>query len=156
MTEQLDLHGSQRRDAHRLLQAGGLLFLLGLLVGFAVPRVVVPRLGLSTHLLGMMQGTFLLVAGLLWPKLSLSRSTSRIGHVVAIYGCLAPWTANLLGALWGAGNTMLPMAAEGARGSSLQEGTIRVLLVSGALCLVSMAILILWGLRTPGPTEPRE
>jgi hydroxylaminobenzene mutase len=155
MTESLDVRDEQRRDAHRLLQVGGLLFLLGLLVGLAVPRLAVPRLALSTHLLGVMQGTFLLVAGLLWPRLRLARMASRIGHGLAIYGCLAAWTANLLGAIWGAGNTMLPIAAGAAHGSSFQEGTIRILLVSAALCLVSVALLILWGLRAPPRVEPR-
>jgi (hydroxyamino)benzene mutase len=154
MAERLGIADGQGRDAHRLLQVGGLLFLLGLLVGFAVPRMTVPRLGLSTHLLGITQGTLLLVVGLVWPRLSLSQSASRVGHGLAIYGCLAPWTANLLGAVWGAGNSMLPLAAGAARGSPFQEGTIRVLLVSGALCLVSTAILVLWGLRTSRRIAP--
>jgi hydroxylaminobenzene mutase len=149
MNEPLDVPEGQRRDAHRLLQAGGLLFLLGLVVGLGVPAFTVPRLALSTHLLGIMQGTFLLVAGLLWPKLRLTRSSSGTGHVLAIYGCLAAWTANLLGAIWGAGNSMLPMAAGAARGSSFQEGAIRALLMSAALSLIAVAVLVLWGLRTP-------
>lgn len=143
----LDTFDGLRRDGHRLLQVGALLFLLGLLMGLGVPRFTVPRLALSTHLLGIMQGTFLMVAGLLWPKLTLTRSASRVGSGLGTYGCLAAWTANLLGAVWGAGNTMLPMAAGGARGSAFQEGAIRVLLVSAALSLVAVAILILWGLR---------
>jgi (hydroxyamino)benzene mutase len=149
MNEPLDIPEGRRREGHRLLQVGGLLFFLGLLVGLAVPRFTVPRLGLSTHLLGITQGTFLLAGGLLWPKLRVTQSASRIGHVLAIYGCLAAWTANLLGAIWGAGNTMLPMAAGSAHGSSLQEGAIRVLLMSAALSLITMAALVLWGLRTP-------
>jgi hydroxylaminobenzene mutase len=149
MTEEPDIPEGLRRDGHRLLQAGGLLFLLGLLVGLGVPRFTVPRLGLSTHLLGIMQGTFLMVGGLLWPKLRFPRAVSRIGHSLAIYGCLAAWTANLLGAVWGAGSFMLPLAAGGARGGPFQEGIIRVLLMSAALSLVTVAILILWGLRTP-------
>lgn len=138
-----------RRDGHRLLQVGGLLFLLGLLVGLAVPGFAVPRLALSTHLLGMTQGTFLLAAGLVWPKLRLTRPMSRIGCGLATYGCLAPWTANLCGALWGAGASMMPIAAGSARGTGFQEGVIRVLLVSGAVSLVATATLVLWGLRTP-------
>jgi (hydroxyamino)benzene mutase len=147
MNESLDIPEGLRRDGHRLLQAGSLLFLFGLLVGLGVPRFTVPRLGLSTHLLGIMQGTFLIVGGLLWPNLRFTRSVSRIGHGLAIYGCLAAWTANLLGAVWGAGNSMLPMAAGAARGGPFQEGAIRVLLVSAALALITVAILILWGLR---------
>jgi hydroxylaminobenzene mutase len=153
MNEPLEMPEGLRRDGHRLLQVGAVLFLLGLLVGLGIPKFTVPRLALSTHLLGIMQGTFLMVGGLLWPKLRLTRSASRIGRVLAIYGCLAAWTANLLGALWGAGNSMLPMAAGAARGSSLQEGAIRVLLVSAALSLITLALLILWGLRIAPPAE---
>jgi hydroxylaminobenzene mutase len=152
MNEASAVPEGQRRDGHRLLQVGGLLFFLGLLAGLAVPTFTVPRLGLSTHLLGIMQGTFLIVGGLLWPKLRFTGFASRMGHALAIYGCFSAWTANLLGAIWGAGNTMLPMAAGAARGSSFHEGAIRVLLMSAALSLVTVAVLILWGLRTP----PRE
>jgi len=59
------------RLGHRLLQLGMLLFLFALLVGLVVPKFSVPRLGLSAHLLGIMQGLFLMVMGVLWPKLKL-------------------------------------------------------------------------------------
>jgi hydroxylaminobenzene mutase len=156
MGESRNLLVAQRRDGHRLLQAGGLLFLLGLVVGLGVPRFTVPRLALSTHLLGITQGTFLMVGGLLWPKLRLTRPASGIGRVLAIYGCLAAWTANLFGAAWGAGASMVPMAAGGARGSAIQEGTIRLLLISAAVSLVCVAALILWGLRTVPHTDSGE
>jgi (hydroxyamino)benzene mutase len=145
-----------RRFGHRLLQVGAGLFLLGLLVGLVVPRFAVPRLGLSTHLLGLMQGIFLMVAGLLWPRLKLTRAVSRIGCGLAIYGCLAAWTANLCGAVWGAGSSMVPLAAGGAQGSAFQEGTIRLLLASAALCLIGAVGILLWGLRdSPRPASSR-
>jgi hypothetical protein len=72
---------------------------------------------------------------------------------MAIYGCLAAWTANLLGALWGAGASMVPMAAGRARGSAFEETAIRILLVSAALALVASTGLILWGLRTAPEAE---
>lgn len=59
------------RQAHRLFQVGILVFLLAALVGLTTPHFEVPRLGLSAHLLGILQGTFLVVIGLLWPKLRL-------------------------------------------------------------------------------------
>lgn len=123
------------------------LFVLALFVGLAVPRFTVPRLGLSTHLLGLMQGTFLLVAGSLWPRLTLTRAVSRAGMYLAGYGCIAAWTANLLGALWGAGNSMLPIAAGQARGSVVQERIIAAGLVTAAVSLIAMAMIMLWGLR---------
>ena len=136
-----------RRRGHRLLQVGSLLFLLALLVGLAVPRFAAPRLALSTHLLGIMQGTFLIVLGLLWPKLKLSGAQSGAGFVLVIYGSIAAWLANLLGAIWGAGNSMLPLAAGIAHGSDLQELAIRALLRSAGVSLIAATALLVWGLR---------
>jgi (hydroxyamino)benzene mutase len=135
------------RQGQRLLQAGILLFLLALLVGLAVPRFAVPRLGLAAHLLGIMQGIFLMVIGLLWPRLNLTSGVSRLGSWLALYGCFAAWAANVLAGVWGAGNTMLPMAAGQARGSTLQEAIIATGLRTAAVSLIAAAIVILWGLR---------
>ena len=151
MKETLELRGSRARDGHRLLRVGMVLFLFALLVGLVVPRFAVPRLGLSTHLLGLMQGTFLLAAGSLWPKLTLTRAVSRAGSYLAAYGCIAAWTANLLGALWGAGNSMLPIAAGQARGSVVQERIIAAGLVTAAVSLITMAMIMLWGVRGLNP-----
>ena len=53
----------------KLLLAGGILFFLGLLSGFIIPIMTNPRMGVSSHLEGVMNGTFLLVVGLAWEKL---------------------------------------------------------------------------------------
>jgi hydroxylaminobenzene mutase len=144
------------RQGHRLVQLGILLFLFALLVGLAVPTFAVPRLGLSTHLLGIMQGTFLMVTGLVWPRLRLTRVTARIAFFLGVYGCFAAWTANLLAAIWGAGNSMLPIAAGPAHGSSIQEAIIAIALRSAAVALVALAMLILWGLRSFVGAQERE
>ena len=135
------------RHAHRLIQLGVLLFLFALLVGLAVPRFAVPRLALSVHLLGLMQGLFLSVLGMLWPRLAFSRKLSAICFGLAVYGCFAAWTANFLGAIWGAGNTIVPIAAGAARGSDLQEGIINLGLRTAAAALIATAVVVLWGLR---------
>ncbi len=147
--EAMNTSDLQGRDAHRLLRTGALLFLLALFVGLGVPNFTVPRLALSTHLLGIMQGVFLLVIGQLWPRLHFTARTSWLGCLLAIYGCLAAWIANLLAAILGAGQTMVPIAAGGARGTAAEEGLIGVLLVSAALSLIAAVVLILWGLRMP-------
>ena len=142
------------QTGRRLMRAGALLFLLGLFVGFGVPRFAVPRLALSTHLLAMMQATLFLVLGLVWPRLAIGRRPSQVGLGLALYGFGGAWVANLLGALWGAGGSMVPMAAGAARGTAVQEMAIRVLLVSAALCQVALGLLVLWGLRGPARAEP--
>jgi hydroxylaminobenzene mutase len=140
------------RQGHRLLQIGMFLFLAALLVGLAVPRFAVPRLGLSSHLLGLTQGFFLMLAGLFWERLRLPPAVFRVAFGLTLYGCFGPLTANLLAATWGAGHSLLPMAAGQAQGSPLQERIITILLRTGGASLIAAAILILWGLRMPvGP-----
>jgi hydroxylaminobenzene mutase len=124
-----------------------LLFLFALLVGLAIPKFAAPRLGLSAHLLGIMQGLFLMVTGLLWPRLELNQAASRAGFWLAVYGCFAAWTANVLAGVWGAGNSLLPMAAGPAHGSPIQEGIIAISLRTAAVSLIAVSLLILWGLR---------
>jgi hydroxylaminobenzene mutase len=151
----MDTSDWSSRQGHRLLQLGMLVFLIALLVGLAVPQFAVPRLGLSAHLIGIMQGLFLMVSGLLWPKLQLTRAMARAAFWLAVYGCFAAWTANVLAGVWGAGNSMLPIAAGAARGSTLQEGIIAIGLRTAAVSLISAAMLILWGLRTARGTSDK-
>ena len=136
------------RQAHRLIQIGLSLFLVALLVGVMVPHFSLPRLGLSAHLLGVMQGIFLVLVGMLWPRLRLTRVASRLAFWLLIYGCLAAWTANLLGAIWRAGNTLLPMAAGSAHGTPIQETVIAAGLRSAAVSLIVGLLLLLWGTRS--------
>lgn len=136
---------------NRLIQLGISLFLVSLLVGLAVPFFAVPRLALSVHLLGLMQGIFLSVVGLLWPRLTLTRATSRATFWLLVYGCIAAWTSNLLGAIWGAGNSIVPIAAGAARGSDVQEMVIVIVLRSGGLALIAGTALLVWGLRGMNP-----
>ena len=132
---------------HRLIQLGVSLFLIGLLIGLAVPFFAVPRLALSVHLLGLMQGLFLSVVGILWPRLKFTRAIETGAFWLLVYGCIAAWTSNLLGAIWGAGNSIVPIAAGAARGSEIQEMIIVVGLRSGGLALIAGTVLLLWGLR---------
>jgi (hydroxyamino)benzene mutase len=136
------------RQGWRLRQAGMLLFLLALVVGLFVPAFAVPRLGLSTHLAGLMQGMFLMLIGLMWPGLRITARVSLVGCTLAIYGCFAAWCANLLAAIWGAGSRMMPLAAGPAHGTAIQEAVIAIALRSAAVSLIALALLILWGLRS--------
>jgi hydroxylaminobenzene mutase len=112
------------------------LFLLALLVGIFVQHFAVPRLALSVHLLGVLQGTFLVAVSGAWPKLGFGRTISWLVLGFLAYGCVAAWLGNLLGAYWGAGNTLLPISAGSAHGSAMQEMAIVGLLRSSALTLV--------------------
>lgn len=137
---------------HRLLQLGVLLFLLGLLVGFAIPTFANPRMGLTSHMQGILNGIFLIVLGLVWSRLSLPPTASKGLFWLAVYGTFANWAVTLLAAFWGAGTSM-PIAALGNEGSPIQETTIDVLLIPLSIAMVVVSVLVLWGLRAVPGTD---
>ena len=137
----------QSRAAQRLLQVGVGLFLFAVLLGLAIPHFTVPRLALSAHLIGILQGLFLAVVGLLWPRLTLTLVQFKVTFWLLVYEAVAATLSNVLAAAWGAGNTIIPMAAGPAHGSDLQEIVINIGLRSTALALIVALALILWGLR---------
>ena len=129
-----------------LLQLGVLLFLIGLLTGLMVPRFANPRMGLASHLEGVLNGMFLIALGLLWHRLNLSNAWLVITFWLAVYGTFANWLATLLAAYWGAGKLM-PIAAMSHQGSSVQEGAIRVLLTTLSVAMIAACVIVIVGLH---------
>jgi hydroxylaminobenzene mutase len=130
-----------------------LLFLLGLLTGFTLPALSNPRMGLSSHLEGVLNGMFLIALGLMWPRLRFGSMAATATYCLALYGTFANWAATLLAAAWGAGR-MMPIAGGEHAGTGGQEALIMILLVSLSLAMVAVCGLVLWGLRG-GAVEER-
>lgn len=128
----------------RLLFLGTLLFLLGLLIGLFIPLFQNPRMGLSAHLEGLMNGLFLIALSLIWNKLSLSNRSLTATYWLTIYGAFANLTAVTLAAITGAGR-MMPIAG-GQEGPFLIETLISFLLVSLSLAMIGAVSLVLVGL----------
>jgi hydroxylaminobenzene mutase len=135
------------RQGHRMLQIGIGLFVYSGLEGFVIPYLDVPRLGLSVHTLSALQGVMLLGLGLLWPRLRLGATASRIAFWTYLYSSFATLIPYVLAAAWGAGNSTIPLAAGRAHGSALQETVIGVVLYSAAPAFFIAMALILKGLR---------
>jgi hydroxylaminobenzene mutase len=141
----------------RLIRCGILLFLLGLLTGLIVPALANPRMGLSSHLEGLMNGIFLVVLGLVWPRLRLSTAAQAIAFWLSVYGTFVNWATTLAAAAWGAGAHMMPIAGVGHEGTRVQEGIIAFGLVSLALAMIATSGIVLWGLRdVDDPARPEE
>jgi len=138
----------RKASAQRLLQLGIALFLLGLLTGFAIPLLANPRMGLSSHLEGVMNGMFLVLLGLIWERLKLGSTALRLAFWLAVYGTFVNWATTLLAAVWGAGASM-PIAAQGHQGTPTQEVIVNIGLWSLAVSMVVVCVLVLWGLRGP-------
>ena len=142
------------KQSRILLQFGVALFLFAALLGFAVPHFAVPRLALSAHLVGLLQGMFLVVLGMLWPKLNFGSTQAKVTFWLLIYQSLAAPASNLLGAAWGAGNSIVPMAAGAAHGTTVQEAVINIGFRSAGAALIFSLALVLWGLRHAKTTAP--
>ncbi|WP_019144940.1 hypothetical protein [Aeromicrobium massiliense] len=129
-----------------LLVAGLVLFLLGLLTGLVVPALKNPRMGVVSHLQGMTNGPFLVVVGLLWPMLALSRAWEVVAVVLLVYGTYANWLGTQLGALWGAGGRFAPHATGDHRASAGQERVVDALLVTLAPAIIVATVILIVGL----------
>jgi hypothetical protein len=86
------------RLGRRLLRYGIVLFLLGLVTGRLVQFLALPRMGLASHLRGVMNGTFLLALGLVWPHLRLRAVTLRAAYWLALAGTYFNWAVTLAAA----------------------------------------------------------
>jgi hydroxylaminobenzene mutase len=157
-----DLSASPQHG-HRLVQLGAIMFVVSLLIGLGVSQFArglaffaAPRLALAAHLIGLMQGTFLIAIGTIWPRLRFSHARSRVALSLLVYGFFAAWLSNLLGGVWGAGGAMLPNAGGLARGTHAQEAVIAFGLRSAAISQIAAVLLIIWGLRQPAATRPQE
>lgn len=133
----------QPEQGHKLIFLGLVLFLLGLVVGLLVPHMANPRMALSAHLEGVMNGLFLMVLGLIWERLVLSPTLLKATFWLTVYGTFANLIAVVIAAVTGYGR-MMPLAG-GQEGTGAMEGLISFLLISLALCMLAVCIIVLIG-----------
>ena len=135
-----------RQTGRRLLQLGLFLFLMGLLTGFMMPFFANTRMGLTSHLEGVLNGMFLIGLGLYWHRLAFGARMRKFMLALALYGTFANWLATLLAAFWGAGS-MMHIASAGFAGTPGQEFLISFMLYSLSFCMIGLTILLIYGLR---------
>ncbi len=135
------------RQSGRLLQVGVILLLATSFWGFFFPALASPALGLSVHKLASLEAVLLLALGAVWHRLTLGEGASRTAFWLLLYSAFAILAAYTLAAIWGAGNETMPLAAGAARGSALEEITIKVVSYSSGPTSIVAFGLILWGLR---------
>ncbi|HET9877577.1 MAG TPA: hydrogenase [Mycobacterium sp.] len=129
-----------------LFTLGLVLFLLGLLTGFAVPALTNPRMALSSHLEAILNGMFLVLLGLLWPHIDLPDAWEVTAVALVAYSAYANWLATLLAAAWGAGRKLAPIAAVDHEASPAKERLVSFLLVSLSVSIVVGVGILIVGL----------
>jgi hydroxylaminobenzene mutase len=128
----------------RLLILGAILFLLGLLTGFVPGALANPRMGLASHLEGVMNGMFLIALGAAWGHVCLGARAESVAFWSLAFGTTANWLTTLLAAVWGTGR-MTPLAAPGLKGLPWQEAVISAGLIALSVAMVVGTALVLLG-----------
>jgi (hydroxyamino)benzene mutase len=129
-----------------LFTLGLVLFLLGLLTGFAIPALKNPRMALSSHLEAVLNGMFVVLLGLLWPHIHLPNAWGVTAVGLIVYAAYTNWLASLLAAAWGAGRRFAPIAAADHETSTAKEGFVSFLLVSLSVAMVAGVGIVIVGL----------
>jgi (hydroxyamino)benzene mutase len=125
---------------------GMLLFLLGLLTGFVTMNLRNPRMGLAAHLEGVMNGSFLVIVGLIWTEVRLSDGFKRVVSWAVIYGTFFNWFITLVAALLGT-SKMTPITGKGYIGTLLQENIVTAGFITVGLAMVFSVGAMTYGLR---------
>jgi hydroxylaminobenzene mutase len=130
----------------RLMFHGMILFILGLLTGFAEQHFANVRMGLAAHLEGVMNGTFLIALGGIWPRVRMSPRSAAIAFWILLYGTYVNWFMTMLAAIFGTG-ALSPITAPGRSGLPWQESLVTAGFMSVGIAILVASLLVLWGLR---------
>lgn len=128
--------------ARSLLFAGMLLFFLGLVAGATAQLFPNPRMAVSGHLECVLNGIFLLVVGLAWPRFKLSDKQKKLAGALLLFGTYANSALTELAAMWGT-KKLTPIAGAGYDASDMQET-----LMIGGLGIMIIAMVGAVGLLT--------
>jgi len=141
--------------SRRLCWHGMFLFLLGLITGLFVQLLENPRMGLSAHVEGVMNGILLLALGAVWHRVRLPARAATVALAAALYGTYANWASTLIAAALGTA-AMAPLAAGTHKGQPWQELVVTLGFGSVALAMLVASALLVWGLRARATVGERE
>tara|TARA_R110000850_G_scaffold3976_2_gene18849 strand:- start:842 stop:1258 length:417 start_codon:yes stop_codon:yes gene_type:complete len=131
---------------NKIIRHGFILILIALVSGLFIPAMTVPRLGLSSHTIGILSGVLLIAIGAIWQQFSLSSKQSQWLYYSWLYSSYVNWLGCITGAILGSGKTT-PIAASGIVGSEFSETIVAAMLISVGLVSFIAVGLSLWGLR---------
>lgn len=130
----------------QLLWHGAFLFFLGLITGFVVPLFTNSRMGLSAHLQGVLNGTFLIAIGAIWSEVRLSQTRKVVAYWSVLYGAYGNWANTTLAAAFGTG-ALAPIAAAGRSAEPWKETLVTTIDMTVGLAIITAVVLFLFGLR---------
>jgi len=138
--------------SRKLKMLGMFLFLLGLITGFLMMNIKNPKMGLAAHMEGVMNGTFLIAAGLIWNELTLNKNLKAAAYWTLIYGTFVNWFVTLLSAYFGT-SKMTPISGQGFVGTDMQENIVRIGYITVGLTMLFSVFVMTFGLRGMGKSN---
>lgn len=129
-----------------LIFHGVVLFLLGLLTGLVERQFANPRMGLSAHLEGLMNGTFLIALGAGWNEFRMSLRSTRIAYAGFLYGGYANWAFTTLAAVLGT-RAMTPLTGAKNGAQPLAEAVVALGFSSVGFAMILASVVLLLGFR---------
>lgn len=127
-------------------KAGILLFTIGLLIGFLIPRMRNPRMALSAHLTAAQTGPALIAIALFWPYLSVPAGWTA-PLVNALVASSYVLTAGIFLAAANGASSALPIAGRGHTASPVQERLVSLMVgASSAIMAASCVAICLFAL----------
>jgi hydroxylaminobenzene mutase len=139
----------------QLMFYGIFLFLLGLITGLAEQRFTNMRMGVSAHLEGVMNGTFLIALGAIWTEVRLPPPAKATAYWTALYGTYINWLTTTFAAVFGTAASN-PISSAGHHGQPWQENLAAAGFLSLAIAIIVASLLVLWGLRPIGRSSKQR
>jgi (hydroxyamino)benzene mutase len=130
----------------QLKMLGIILFLVGLVIGTITMQFRNPKMALSAHLEGLMNGMFLIICGFLWNEISITTMLKKALLYALLYGTFANVVFSVLAAIFGTSNKT-PIAGAGFTAMQWQETLVSGGLVSLVLAMIFSVALMIYGLR---------
>jgi hydroxylaminobenzene mutase len=131
----------------QLVVAGAILFLLGLLQGAAVGQFANARMALSAHLTAVQSGMALMIAGVIWPAVTLPRGLAVLARWATILSMYGLWCGLTMSAATGASEA-LPMAGAGySAGPKIELAVTTLVFGSSGLMTLGWLLVVVGLLR---------
>lgn len=136
---------SLTNEQKRLVVAGAVLFLLGLLLGAVNQSFENPRMALSAHLTAVQSGTALMIVGVVWPAVALQPRLAALSGMAIIGGMYGLVAGLTLSAMTGA-SAVLPIAGAGHSAGAAMETVVTILVLGSSAAMTVGWLLFVMGL----------
>jgi hydroxylaminobenzene mutase len=136
-----------------LFRSGTALLLLGIISGLTTTLMANPRMGLSAHVEGLLNGILLIALGAAWTAVELPQGLKRVALLLLVAGSWTNWAATQLAAFWGTGK-LTPIVGAQMTGTATHEAIVSTMLVVVVALMLGGLILVMVGFcRRPAQSE---